>query len=108
MNEEEKEQALEEWNNLEQGSYETEQRLKMEKKEFELEKEIEERDKIINMMAEYIFYNQDFKFQGYHSIQDVKEYFAYKAYITYITKKEERNDHRRSEFKSSGKTKKRE
>lgn len=81
---------------------------RLEKKEFELEKEIEERDKIINMMAEYIFYNQDFKFQGCHSIQDVKEYFAYKAYITYITKKEERNDNRRSEFKSNGKTKKRE
>ena len=32
---EEKEQAWEEWNNLEQGSYETEQRLKMEKKELE-------------------------------------------------------------------------
>lgn len=35
MNEEEKEQALEEWNNLEQGSYETEQRLKMENKKLE-------------------------------------------------------------------------
>lgn len=36
---EEKEQAWEEWNNLEQGSYETEQKLKQQMKELQIENE---------------------------------------------------------------------
>ena len=44
---EEKEQAWEEWNNLEQGSYETEQKLKQQIKELQKENEElkEDRDK---------------------------------------------------------------
>ena len=49
----EKEQAWEEWNNLEQGSYETEQKLKQQMKE--LQKELKQKDKQIeqyqNMLA---------------------------------------------------------
>ncbi len=47
---EEKEQAWEEWNNLEQGSYETEQKLKQQTKELKKENEelkFEERRRII-------------------------------------------------------------
>lgn len=49
---EEKEQAWEEWNNLEQGSYETEQKIKQQIKE--LQKENEKKDKIIDLMANHI------------------------------------------------------
>ena len=63
---EEKEQAWEEWNNLEQGSYETEQRLKRELKgqvikieeitklNQELVKENKIQDRIINKICNYI------------------------------------------------------
>ena len=50
---EEKEQAWEEWNNLEQGSYETEQKLKQQIKE--LRKENEEKDKIIDLLIKELY-----------------------------------------------------
>lgn len=104
---EEKEQAWEEWNNLEQGSYETEQKLKQQIKKLQKEneelkeeigvdyttvylkgvyderekqqKEIKEKNKIINLMAEHIFYKQDDTFPLAYSIKDTKDYFENKA-----------------------------
>lgn len=55
---EEKEQAWEEWNNLEQGSYETEQKLKQQIKESQKENEElkEDRDKFKKALGKRITY----------------------------------------------------
>lgn len=43
------------------------------------QKEIKEKNKIINLMAEHIFYNQDDTFPLAYSIKDTKDYFENKA-----------------------------
>lgn len=43
------------------------------------QKEIKEKNKTINLMAEHIFYNQDDTFPLAYSIKDTKDYFENKA-----------------------------
>lgn len=76
---EEKEQAWEEWNNLEQGSYETEQKLKqqikkLQKEKKELELEIKNREfSHMNLYNEYKYYKQ-FKSLSIETIKNKIEY----------------------------------
>lgn len=76
---EEKEQAWEEWNNLEQGSYETEQKLKqqikkLQKEKKELELEIKNRKfSHMNLYNEYKYYKQ-FKSLSIKTIKNKIEY----------------------------------
>lgn len=92
---EEKEQAWEEWNNLEQGSYETEQRLKRELKgqvikieeitklNKELVKENKIQDRIINKICNYICctnYEDKIKIKEddivyYGEVESIRKYF---------------------------------
>ena len=56
------------------------QKYSLYKKEFSrLNKQLQNKDKIIDLMAEYIFYNQDDKFVLGYSIKDTKQYFENKA-----------------------------
>ena len=77
---EEKEQAWEEWNNLQQGSYETEQKLKQQIKKLqqenaELKNKLKEKDKIINLMVNHIATSDSYLCQ-YLDITTKCKYYA--------------------------------
>ena len=77
---EEKEQAWEEWNNLQQGSYETEQKLKQQIKKrqqenAELKNKLKEKDKIINLMVNHIATSDSYLCQ-YLDITTKCKYYA--------------------------------